>query len=46
MESRGLSKDALKAGTTVTIAGYLNKTIKDEIRAERITIRGKTTELR
>ena len=46
MESRGLSKDMLKVGTTVTIAGYQNKQIKDEIRAERITIVGKTTELR
>lgn len=46
MESRGLPKDKLKAGATVTIAGYQNNQIKDEIRAERITIDGKTTELR
>jgi hypothetical protein len=46
MESRGLSKDKLKVGGTVTIAGYQNKQTKDEIRAERITIDGKTTELR
>jgi hypothetical protein len=46
MESRGLTKDKLKAGTTVTIAGYRHKETKDEIRAERITIDGKTTELR
>jgi hypothetical protein len=46
MESRGLAKDALKVGTTVTIAGYAHTQTKDEIRAERITIAGKTTELR
>jgi Family of unknown function (DUF6152) len=46
MESRGLTKDKLKVGATVTIAGYQHKETKDEIRAERITIEGKTTELR
>jgi hypothetical protein len=46
MESRGLAKDKLKVGGTVTIAGYVNKEKKDEIRAERITVDGKITELR
>jgi hypothetical protein len=46
MESRGLAKDALKVGGTVTIAGYQHKQTREEIRAERITIAGKTTELR
>jgi hypothetical protein len=46
MESRGLAKDKLKVGATVTIAGYQHKQTRDEIRAERITIEGKTTELR
>jgi Family of unknown function (DUF6152) len=46
MESRGLTKDKLKVGGTATIAGYQHKQTKDEIRAERITIDGKTTELR
>lgn len=46
MESRGLPKERLKVGGTATIVGYQNKQIKDEIRAERITIDGKTTELR
>jgi hypothetical protein len=46
MESRGLTKDKLKVGATVTIAGYQNTKTKDEIRAERITIDGKTIELR
>ena len=46
METRGLTKDKLKVGGTVTIAGYHHMKTKDEIRAERITIDGKTTELR
>jgi hypothetical protein len=46
MESRGLPKDKLKVGATVTIAGYQHKQTKDEIRAERITIEGKAIELR
>jgi hypothetical protein len=46
MESRGLPKDKLKVGSTVTIAGYQHKQTKDEIRAERITVDGKTIELR
>src|SRR5262245_55967618 len=46
MESRGLPKEKLKVGGKATIAGYVNKQIKDEIRAERISIDGKTTELR
>jgi hypothetical protein len=46
MESRGLPKDKLNVGSTVTIAGYQHKQTKDEIRAERITVDGKTIELR
>jgi hypothetical protein len=46
MESRGLTKDKLRIGATATIMGYPHKTTKGEIRAERITIDGKTTELR
>jgi hypothetical protein len=46
MADRGLTKDKLKIGATATIAGYQHKQTKDEIRAERITIEGKTTELR
>jgi hypothetical protein len=46
MESRGLPKDKLKVGAMVTIAGYQHKQAKEEIRAERITIDGKTVELR
>jgi hypothetical protein len=46
MESRGLPKDRLKVGSMATIVGYQHKDTKNEIRAERITIDGKTTELR
>ena len=46
MERRGLSRDALKAGTTATVVGYPHREEADEMRAERITIAGKTVELR
>ena len=47
MESRGLSEDMLKKkGTTALVVGYPHLTVKDEMRAERITINEKTTELR
>lgn len=46
MENRGLAKDALKPGTTATVVGYPNRTDPVEMRAERITIAGRTTELR
>jgi hypothetical protein len=46
MESRGLPENTLKEGVKATIVGYPHLRIKDEMRAERITIGGKTTELR
>ncbi len=46
MENRGLPREMLKAGTTATVVGYPNKAEADELRAERITIGTKTTELR
>ncbi len=46
MESRGLPKAALKEGAKVTVEGYPHRTTKDELRAERITVEGKTVELR
>jgi hypothetical protein len=46
MERRGLAKDALKPGTQVTVTGYANRSKPDEMRAERITVNGKTVELR
>ena len=46
MNSRGLSQEILKAGTTATVVGYPHRELADEVRAERITIGGKTVELR
>jgi hypothetical protein len=46
MSGRGLAKDMLKVGTTAKVIGYPHKQKADEMRAERIIINGKTTELR
>ena len=46
MDNRGLMRDMLKPGATVTIVGYPNRNKADEMRAERITVGGKTVELR
>lgn len=46
MEGRGLTREMLKVGTTATVVGYPHRKTADEMRAERITINGKTTELR
>jgi hypothetical protein len=46
MESRGLAKEALAAGTKVMVYGYPHRSKLDELRAERITVGDKTTELR
>jgi hypothetical protein len=46
MENRGLPKEWLKAGATATVEGYPNRNHPEEMRAERITINGKTIELR
>lgn len=46
METRDLPKEMLKTGVTATVAGYQEKTKPGELRAERITIGGKTAELR
>jgi hypothetical protein len=46
MERRGLEKAALKPGTIATVEGYPNREKTEELRAERIGIAGKTTELR
>ena len=46
MERRGLEKDALKPGATVTVVGYPNRNKPEEMRAERIQVNGKTIELR
>ncbi|HTF20143.1 MAG TPA: DUF6152 family protein [Chryseolinea sp.] len=46
MESRGLTRDMLKVGTSVAVVGYPHIKIKDEMRAERVTVGDKTIELR
>lgn len=46
MENRGLRRDMLVPGAQATVVGYPNRTDPEELRAERITISGKTTELR
>jgi Family of unknown function (DUF6152) len=46
MDNRGLTKDMLKPGTTVTLVGYQNRGKPEEMRAERIIVAGKTVELR
>jgi hypothetical protein len=46
MENRGLPKENLKVGATATVVGYPNRSDAEELRAERITIGAKTTELR
>jgi hypothetical protein len=46
MQGRGLAAEGLKVGTEATVLAYPSKQTKDECRAERITISGKTTELR
>lgn len=46
MDNRGLAKAMLAKGNTATVVGYAHRSKLDEMRAERITIDGKTTELR
>ena len=46
MENRGLPASALKVGATAKVEGYPNRTDAQEVRAERITVGGKTVELR
>lgn len=46
MESRGLPSSKLVAGQKASVHGYPHRSKGDELRAERITIEGKTTELR
>jgi hypothetical protein len=46
MQARGLDRGMLKVGSQATVVGYIHKTTPTELRAERITIGGKTTELR
>jgi Family of unknown function (DUF6152) len=46
MESRGIKKDMLKPGTAIVVEGYPSTRTEHEMRAERITVDGKTVELR
>ena len=46
MESRGVPSDKIVKGTKLRIVGYPHKTIKDEMRAERIYVDGVKFELR
>ena len=46
MTARGLPAADLKAGTKVEVVGYQNRNKPEEMRAERISIGGKTVELR
>ena len=46
MENRGLPATMLKVNTPATVVGYPNRNKPQELRAERITIDGKTVELR
>ncbi len=46
MENRGLSKEMLSPGNKAIVYGYPNRNKPDELRAERIVINEKTTELR
>ncbi|MCY1250440.1 hypothetical protein D9M72_640850 [compost metagenome] len=46
MEARGATADKVAVGREVTLVGYASKEKADELRAERITVGGKTVELR
>ena len=46
MQNRGLEKDMLAPGKRASVEGYPNRNNGEELRAERITIGEKTTELR
>jgi hypothetical protein len=46
MEARQLPRKNLGPGTEARVVGYPSRTDSEEMRAERITINGRTTELR
>ena len=46
MNNRGLTEEMLKVGTTATVEGYKSTSDEKEMRAERISVAGKTVELR
>ncbi len=46
MEARGLSKEILASGQAVTLEGYPRRDGVAELRIERLTVAGRTVELR
>jgi hypothetical protein len=46
MNARGLGPEMIKAGTRVRAEGYPSTRVEREMRAERISVAGKTFELR
>jgi hypothetical protein len=46
MKNRGLEPEMLKLGAEATVVGYPHEKTPRELRAERITVGGKTVELR
>jgi hypothetical protein len=46
LDNRGLTREMIAKGAQVTVVGYPNRTKPEEMRAERITVAGKTVELR
>jgi hypothetical protein len=46
MATRGIPEGALKAGVPATLEGHPSRQHDDELRAERITLGGRTVELR
>jgi len=46
MSSRGATEKVIAAGNNVSAYGYPSTVEKDEMRAERITVDGKTYEMR
>jgi len=46
MQARGLTQEMLKPGTMVSVLGYPSTQKEREMRAERISVAGKTVELR
>jgi hypothetical protein len=46
MQSRGATAEMVAVGKTVKAEGYASRVEADEMRAERITVDGKTVEMR
>lgn len=46
MQGRGATAELVGVGKTVKAEGYASKVERDEMRAERITVDGKTVEMR